>query len=159
MSADIRNRVAKGAALLDKHNPNWFRDIDLEVLDQDWAGTCVLGQLYGYWGTGLARLFGTDDADDAIHVSNEHGFGRDENFPGLTEEWERVIEQRGVDWSTLASDTDTDTDTLSVDDFIKEHGAKLEQMYVNRTAGDYSFTGFVAAVLLDLQTRKGVQIF
>lgn len=43
-----------------------------------------------------------------------------------------------------------------IDAFIEEWGARLEKMYVNRTAGDNSFTGFVVALMQDMKS-KGVQ--
>ena len=45
----------------------------------------------------------------------------------------------------------------STDDFIKRWSEDLERMYENRTAGDHSFTGFVVALMWDIQ-NKGVHL-
>jgi hypothetical protein len=41
----IAERVARGAALLDKQDPGWWQRIDLSTLDLKDVCNCVLGQL------------------------------------------------------------------------------------------------------------------
>lgn len=49
--------VAKGAALLDQRRPGWEHDINLGRLDISFGSTCILGQLYGTFENGLAKVF------------------------------------------------------------------------------------------------------
>jgi hypothetical protein len=49
-------RVKAGAAVLDKDWQGWRSGIDLERLDITSIGNCVLGQLYGDYGTGWRTL-------------------------------------------------------------------------------------------------------
>lgn len=54
----VEVRVKQGMALLDeKHGPGWVHKIDVESLDVAGNCSCVLGQLYGDYGTGLFSLF------------------------------------------------------------------------------------------------------
>ena len=46
----------KGAALLDVERPDWFRLIDTEALNMEGAWSCILGQLYGDFETGMLSL-------------------------------------------------------------------------------------------------------
>lgn len=99
MSTDttIPQRVAKGAALMDKEMPGWDRRIDLDVLDLQNSCDCILGQefrpfddpnIFGY-DIGRDELFGDDDEATAAH-----GFtllNPAESFDALTAEWKRVI--------------------------------------------------------------------
>lgn len=50
-------RVATGAALLDKINPNWYTRIDSGSLDLLSTRYCVLGQIYGSYSKGLDELY------------------------------------------------------------------------------------------------------
>lgn len=58
---EARERVARGAALLDEKYPGWADRINLERFDLGNACTCVLGQLEGFFWTGAQKLFGTPD--------------------------------------------------------------------------------------------------
>jgi hypothetical protein len=49
-------RAAAGAALLDRHRPSWARQVDPAQLDMEDCRVDVLGQLYGWFGTGTAAL-------------------------------------------------------------------------------------------------------
>ena len=42
----LKQRVERGAALLDAEQPGWCERIDLDVLSMTSVGDCVLGQLY-----------------------------------------------------------------------------------------------------------------
>lgn len=39
-----REHAARGAAWMDKHDPTWFRRINVEKLDIEYAPHCVIGQ-------------------------------------------------------------------------------------------------------------------
>lgn len=42
---DFTEEIDRGATLLDRHDPRWFDEINLDVLRLDMPRTCVLGQL------------------------------------------------------------------------------------------------------------------
>lgn len=44
------------ATLLDEERPDWYDEVDTETLNMDDVGTCLLGQLYGSYLTGLGEL-------------------------------------------------------------------------------------------------------
>lgn len=66
-------RVARGAALLDRVNPGWWKRIDLERLSLGSCKRCVLGQLYGEYAIDAFRALGLPD-NDAGDEQAEHGF-------------------------------------------------------------------------------------
>jgi hypothetical protein len=39
--------VGRGAALMDRTHPNWFRKIDLPSLDMNSCMDCIVGQMFG----------------------------------------------------------------------------------------------------------------
>ena len=43
----LRERVERGAQLLDRLEPDWFKVIDPEYLDMEKCSRCILGQLHG----------------------------------------------------------------------------------------------------------------
>jgi hypothetical protein len=153
-----REAVKRGAALLDEKGPaDWRSQIDLDALDMERGHLCILGQLYrrhdddmnGYM-IGVRKLFPT--VIDSRSVSGVHGYHSLSHSHSLGElrlAWRELLE----------SAADTRAEAESVDAFIERWGGKLEDMYTRRTAGDHSFTGFVAALMLDLHKREGVQIF
>ena len=92
----IEERVARGAAWLDRHEPGWVDDIDLDVLDIEDCSDCVLGQLFGDYCTA------PDDAKGAKpdrELALMRGFNFDDvldpnDGAELTAEWRRLIESR-----------------------------------------------------------------
>lgn len=49
MTETVEVQVARGAAWLDEHYPDWWKAVDLAVLDVSQCDVCVLGQVYtGY---------------------------------------------------------------------------------------------------------------
>ena len=52
----MRMAVRAGAELLDEKRPEWHGEIDLEALDIGSISRCVLGQLYGDYYVGRARV-------------------------------------------------------------------------------------------------------
>lgn len=111
---DARSVVAVGAGLLDLAVPDWWKPgrVDPVKLDQRGTESCVLGQLYGDWITGLAALFENmlhgDAPTGAVFVAAEHaGFWVNEHLPEgdntaasdgryaeLTEQWRAAIARR-----------------------------------------------------------------
>lgn len=69
---DFRDRAAraasKGAALLDRVQPEWFRKIDTAHLEMWHCKRCICGQLFGEFDWGIGH-FGFSDAE-----SDNHGF-------------------------------------------------------------------------------------
>jgi len=49
-------RVAQGAAFLDRVRPGWASVIDVDTLAMRTCRRCLLGQLYGDYGTGAERF-------------------------------------------------------------------------------------------------------
>jgi hypothetical protein len=106
MNATIRDRVARGAALLDEKRPGWDARVDLAVLDLGDCRRCVVGQLFGpeyeheherdwgVYGWGLDML-GLNAArfEEYAHGFDIEDFGGRE-FAALTAEWRRVIAAR-----------------------------------------------------------------
>lgn len=80
---DYEIRVNKGANLLDEHVPGWADKVDLETFLITSVDRCIIGQVFGDWGTGLSELerlsgvrFHRDyDEEGQIRKSQEgHGF-------------------------------------------------------------------------------------
>lgn len=116
----IAERVAAGAAFLDKHDPEWWRAdveraIDLDALRLQSYEDCILGQrcpmetLAAYMGVPVHFIdegdelerydaFGRALSDDFTGPGwpQEHGFNGWNNgeFDALTDEWKRVITER-----------------------------------------------------------------
>lgn len=53
---DARERVAKGAALLDQERPGWAKAIDVGRLNIEACSRCVLGQLFGHYESGVTAI-------------------------------------------------------------------------------------------------------
>lgn len=49
-------RVARGAALLDRHKPGWWRRINMGVFDVRSCRTCAVGQAFGDYDTGVSEM-------------------------------------------------------------------------------------------------------
>jgi hypothetical protein len=100
----IPARVVAGAALLDQQRPGWHQLVDPARLDLEDVRADVLGQLYGWFDTGLATLApGLAEAElDAWAVA--HGFDLDDSelgpgasaggYPLLTACWQAEITRR-----------------------------------------------------------------
>lgn len=96
----LKRRVRRGARLLDERQPGWHRQVNQSFLDLADSGVCVLGQLHGGYGHGLAVLgFLFDgsaqkygfDADFLWESHIESGF---EQYSILTELWIEEIKTR-----------------------------------------------------------------
>lgn len=97
---DYRERVTRGADLLDGKKPGWHTGIDLVRLNQHAPEHCVLGQLFGSY-RGALKDFGLDDS-----AATAHGFRLDDreyfallDLPGgayadLTTAWLNLISER-----------------------------------------------------------------
>jgi hypothetical protein len=111
----IAERVAKGAAYLDEHDPDWWREhvsraINLNSLDLGDGRACVLGQRCPVeraargedsWGSPFDVQLryitrGTGAWSDIGGWAAQHGFtsARGYGFHNLTAEWKRFIKAR-----------------------------------------------------------------
>jgi hypothetical protein len=81
-------RVAAGAALLDRHEPRWWRQIDPAWLDLADPEVDVLGQLYGHLEVGLAIL---GEPDPVAHGFDLDSSEADADYRALTGAWQQTI--------------------------------------------------------------------
>lgn len=79
-----KQRVDAGMKMLDSKEPDWYRNISTDVLDLMSTQACVLGQLYGSYGAGQAKL-NLSEADLEML-----GFNGDTP----TAPWRRAIQER-----------------------------------------------------------------
>lgn len=112
-NADMRERAARGAALLDIARPYWYEGVSVGALNLLNGDTCVLGQIYGDWETGLAQLFPTsvmyktmyEDAPSQDSTSDYYGFSAfdirqftdddlSRTWRDLTQAWRDLISER-----------------------------------------------------------------
>jgi hypothetical protein len=109
VTATIPERVARGAALLDKTLADWDERIDLDQLNLASECNCILGQEftghprvdpYDSWdrtpfAIGMNELFANEEKRDLAAIG--HGFdsrigdGAETEYAALTAEWRRVI--------------------------------------------------------------------
>lgn len=93
-------RAKAGAMLLDIVRPGWAQEIDLGSLDLGDCDVCVLGQLYGDYEEGAAKLFAV--AGNPEEASKRAGFNVPEWYGGrrpftysvLTDAWKIEIRNR-----------------------------------------------------------------
>lgn len=89
-------QVNKGAALLDKFHPGWYREINVSKLEMSSCTSCVLGQLFKDFWDGVERL----DASYSIGPEfsfNENDFGFNAiraNYDQLRNLWIKEITRR-----------------------------------------------------------------
>jgi hypothetical protein len=89
-------RAAEGAALLDRRRPGWEGDIDLASLNVGSSTACVLGQLYGSYGSGVYALELAATDDRVARGFTRKGDSGD-SYRGLNAAWRRLIQaRRGV---------------------------------------------------------------
>lgn len=108
MSQQIKKRIEKGAALLDKEIPTWMDKQDLLWLNLMSPCMCVLGQsqeVGDYWET-LGRLFPGKSEKELNTLAYDHGFNikipqyRDfsekeyQDYTELTNAWKVFIAER-----------------------------------------------------------------
>ncbi|MEV4575901.1 hypothetical protein AB0K16_21915 [Nonomuraea jabiensis] len=95
---NFSERVAAGAALLDKKTPGWYQDIDLGILDLYSTDDCILGQVFGDYSGGAAFL-GLDIPGQYAHGfdvphSDAGEIANLEQWVALTACWKAEIRQR-----------------------------------------------------------------
>ena len=84
----FEKEIDKGVALLDEHRPQWYLHVDLDALDLDHCGQCVMGQTFGYFADGIYRLIQvTDPGADFWGFAEDHGFSVDTDGHDAEEEY------------------------------------------------------------------------
>jgi hypothetical protein len=92
----FEDRVRRGAALLDEVQPGWWREIDTARLAMVTCDRCILGQLYGEFGTGWRVVLSPVRRDWPCNAA-DHGFtlyDPRESFADLTDAWRAEIARR-----------------------------------------------------------------
>lgn len=97
----LREKANRGAALLDKAKPDWFKNVNLDILNQTSASRCVVGQAFGNYTDGLRVLFG-GSSTCAEDVS--HGFDVQTEDAGLLNTiWKEIILEKRADFESVKS--------------------------------------------------------
>jgi hypothetical protein len=91
-TADIRDRVSNGVALLDERVANWRDRVCVGSLWIESADTCVLGQIYGDYDIGIEALniLGEGKQYGFSTYSRSSTYGLSE-YAELQAEWVRVL--------------------------------------------------------------------
>jgi hypothetical protein len=112
----IRERVARGARLLDEKRPGWEGCIALDHIEMDMCDSCILGFVYGHYHVGSDRLFGylnvTWEADEPeVLAAEDHGFNAcladdpDAEYAALAVAWRAEIARRTKSNPSLTEST------------------------------------------------------
>jgi hypothetical protein len=59
-------RVHDGAAILDKANPEWYKNVNPDTINLRSSKDCVIGQLYGDFFNGLQTIGIEHDVDECL---------------------------------------------------------------------------------------------
>jgi hypothetical protein len=79
-------RAKQGAALLDEvADPDWREQLDLATLNMQNCEECVLGQLYGDYGEGLAVV------ELSEYDAAEFGFTTNGSWTWLNKAWRKLL--------------------------------------------------------------------
>jgi hypothetical protein len=94
-------RVAKGAAWLDKEVPGWERKIDLSILQLSSCCDCICGQamadmLEGYYIDGFSRAMDISNSAYNYEWAKDHGFYYydEHDLVALEAAWTSLIKER-----------------------------------------------------------------
>lgn len=105
----MRERVARGARLLDQRAPGWWHRVSVLDLDISDPAKCVLGQVFGRYGPGVGFLAVDDPAEygftlgDAPPPSHgERGRKALARWQALTDAWSREICARLIGYEPSA---------------------------------------------------------
>jgi hypothetical protein len=99
--SEAQQRVARGAQLLDRFEPDWYRTLDLDRFDLADCYQCVLGQCMGGYGRALYHDEKFRAELDIYHSSlsaaaEAHGFWCrfNEEYPLVEQAWAEFVGQR-----------------------------------------------------------------
>lgn len=88
---DVVSRIPEGVALLDDVVPDWASKVDLATLSMSDYNTCVLGQVFGDYSEGRARL-GIPLGDGKWYGFDQVGV--DPDWDLLDDAWRAIISER-----------------------------------------------------------------
>lgn len=91
MIHNIRPEVLDGAKALDAYKPDWFRYINLELLDLSNSEQCIIGQLRNAGALDDSYGFPFDDSDYRLGFNTRESV---ESYEALSDEWVTLIEGR-----------------------------------------------------------------
>lgn len=94
ISEDHKQRIDRGAALLDEKKPGWAGEIDISTLNVDSYFDCVLGQLYGTFALGSEAIWGDEDGEDLQAMENGFFFLEVTKERETTEYWKEKVRER-----------------------------------------------------------------
>lgn len=86
----IGERVEIGATVLDEYASDWYRFVDLELLDIRLIENCVLGQIFGSFQNGTRDLGieGDRQEEERLGFELRHSEYCSENVGGIAEQYE-----------------------------------------------------------------------
>lgn len=108
---ELLERVERGARFMDIFQPDWYVRVDTDYLDLSHPRECVLGQLYGSFGKGLAAIrasdWGMDSVRSQIDWSFNNGFSdySGERYGTMTELWREQVRSRKLQDRQIAYPT------------------------------------------------------
>ncbi|NIQ15695.1 MAG: hypothetical protein GTO02_15240 [Candidatus Dadabacteria bacterium] len=100
MYFNTKKRVEKGIALLDKYVPDWHYRINIKQIEMEYSDYCILGQLYGDYNKGAAKLgLGEWEAYQCgflplVQVKWDLGFLFPWSLTRLAKIWKELITQK-----------------------------------------------------------------
>jgi hypothetical protein len=97
---ELAKRVEAGAQFLDTKFPGWPRQIALDGLEISHVRSCVLGQIYGDYGSGVEALcLGNREVMELGFFTSEHDHGGEaacREYGELRELWKQEVSRRRV---------------------------------------------------------------
>lgn len=87
---DYKSAVKAGVQFLDSKKPGWRDLIDVETLDLAECDVCILGQIFGDYSDGKAKL-GLDSVE-----AEKYGFNTDYSMSELTKAWTSALGENSV---------------------------------------------------------------
>ena len=87
---DVRAAIWRGTGFLDARVPGWRDKINLKKLDLSSPQFCVLGEIYGYYSTGIDSLFseGGNPCDYGFELPEKRGAEKASTvYRRMTAEW------------------------------------------------------------------------
>lgn len=106
ITEDLKLAVKKGAYWLDENHPNWANSLNLEKLQMNNCGYCVIGQAVGHYFDTIAEAAGSEAEDEDLNEDTwaaKHGFQAPEGvdyrecieyYAGLETVWSDAIRSR-----------------------------------------------------------------
>ncbi len=102
--SNLRERVLRGAVLLDRKRPGWWKTIDLFALSMSDCSRCIVGQALGQFDElAFEEVLGLPYE---TAIATAHGFDKEYprkhyGHPELREEWVALITERRAARSTV----------------------------------------------------------